>query len=256
MAQKDFFKKLKDAEGAWEEGRKGRSGGFIEVETGFKGIVRGQSMELDATEKGVPFVHITTIVVNAEDDSDLGARVATRINIQHLSGTYQADTGKNKKGDKWEITEAQCFSQVAEALQALGFETEGLAVSDLPQAAEQLADEQSACRVEIGENKKGYKYVKWGKPVDDDDLMSIDDVLDDDDDVDDDPADDADDDVADDDDQIDPPEKGETLPARPKGARKVEEYNVISVNKSKETCTLQRVRDDRKFTNQSWDVLA
>jgi len=257
MAQKDFFKKLKGAKDSWAEGRKGRGTGFVEVATGFKGIVRGQSMEMDVTEKGEPFIQITTIVVNAEDDQDLGARVAERVQIVHRKGII-ADGAK--KGEKWEITEADCFSQIATALQALGIETENMEFDEdtMNAVADAIADEQAACRIEVGENKKGYKYIKWGKPVDDDDLLSIEDVLDedeakladdDDDDDDDEPADDADD-------EADPPEKGDMVNASPSGTRnKVEEYTIVSVNKTKSTCNLQRNRDQKDFKNQSFDVI-
>jgi len=256
MGQKDFFAKLKKSEEAFEEGRKGRTGGMIEVDEG-KYIIRGHSLELEVNDKGVPYIQVNGIVVHAENEADLGAKIAHREQIKAVGGTIKDGP---KKGEKWEITEAEQFANVCTALKSLGFETSEMQLSDLAEVGEEMEEGQPACRVEVGLKKNGYKYIKWGKPVDDDDLPSIEDVFDGDDD-DDEPADDNDEqdddeDVDDDDEGFEPPAKGDTVDASPKGTRgKTEQYTVTVVNVKKETCSLKRVRDDKVFTNQSFDCI-
>jgi hypothetical protein len=269
MATKDFFKKLQKSEDEFKKGRKGRSGGLVEVDNG-KYIVRGQSVDLDVTSDGTPFVQINCIVVHAEDDADIGGKVAQRTQIKRMSGEYTDAKGKKQK---WEITEADQFAEICTALQSLGIETNDMEFDQLEEAADHVSSEHPACRVEVKTNKKDYKFVKWGKPVDDDDLPSLEELVededdDDDDDMDDDDGDDNDDvDDADDDDDMDdddadddmddddfePPTKGETVKAKPPKTRRATDYIVKTVNVKKETCSLERVGDDKLFKDVSWD---
>ena len=134
---------------------------------------------MDVQDK-VPYALLKTIVVHAEDSDDLGALVAEKFVIKHVSGVKKADDNYGKKGDKWEITEAEIFANLCSALQSLGIDTADMELEDLAEAQETIESDQEACRVEIGIKKNGYKFIKWGKPIDDDDLPGIEDVLDDD----------------------------------------------------------------------------
>ncbi len=265
MARKDFFKKLQKSKEAFEEGRKGRGGGMIEVGDG-KYIVRAQSMELDVNDAGHPYVQINSIVVNSENESDFGARVGYRKDIVYRSGKYKQDNPVGKKGEKWEMTEADAFADICTALQSFGVETSDKELEDLAEVADVLAEEQPACRIEVKTKSSGWTDIKWGKPVDDADLPSIEDVIDDEEDEDEDDVEDEEDDVEDDeyseedededeDDEDSPPEKGEEVVAKPTGTRKPEKFIVTNVNVKAETCSLKRERDKKLFKSQSWDVI-
>jgi hypothetical protein len=263
MATKDFFKKLKGAEDDFQKGREGRPQ-MINLEDG-KYVFRFHSLELDVNQQGNPYAQINSVVVNAENDDDLGQLAKTRIDIVDRKG--------DKNGKKWHISIADCFSEICTVLQAYGADTSELEISDLDDLGEQLAEEQPAAKGEVKTNAGGYKKIKWGKPVDDDDLPTIEDVYeDDDDDVDDedevdddqdneepDDSDDDDDDDNDsdddDDDDLEPPAKGDEVQAKPKGTRKFEDYTVKTSNKAKELCTLVRDRDDKEFKNVPWSLI-
>lgn len=285
MSKKDFFAKLKTAKAqeAFREGRAGRGGGFIEVEDGDY-VVRFESMELDVTEDGTPYVHINTIVVQAEDNDDLGLRAAQRNQIKAMSGVVDKPGSKNH-GKEWEITEAHQFAEVCTALIGFGVETDEMEVADLDEVGTRLEEEQPACRIKVKTNKKDFKYIVWGKFIEDDDIPAIEDVLDEEDDEegdddagDEESTDDGDGDSGDDegsegsddgdepeeeeggdedggDEPLPPPKKGEELDAQPARTQKVEKYKVKSVNTKAETCTLTRLRDKKEFKAVPWDKI-
>lgn len=272
MSKKDFFKKLNKSKAAFEKGREAKRGGMIDVPAGDY-TVRLHSIELDTADtkagKGIPYVQFVAVVVAAEDDDHIGGMVRHREYINESSGT-------NDKG-AWKITEADCFANICKTLQSFGVETSELELDDLEQLAEELPEEQPACRIKVVE-KGQYLNVWFNAQVDPEELNlpEIDDVLDDEEEDDDEPeADDDDDSEDDDDDEQDEeddeeeddeeeededdepvePEKGETVKAKPKGTKKAENYEVIRVNKSKQTVALKRVRDDKQFKDQPWDVI-
>jgi hypothetical protein len=268
MGTKEFLKKVKKAKEQWEEGRSGRTGGLIEVDNG-KYIVRGRGVTLDVNDDDVPYVQIDTIVVNADNEDDVGLRIGYRENIKHMSGTIE---GGKRDGETWEITEADQFANICSALKSLGFETDNMDLEDLADVGDQMAEEQPACRVTVKTNRKDYKYIVWGKPVDDESLPAIEDLVEDeeeedeedveeDEDVEDDEEEESDDDQYDEEEEDDEeeddwePVKGDEYEAQPKGTKVVATYTVTSINKRKKTCSLKRKKDGRLYKDQSWDVI-
>ena len=260
-----FSKKLKNGEDALSKGRKGRKG-FIEVEAGSY-ATRFQSLEFGANDKG-PYSKLTSVVVESEDEDDVGLKIAEFISFAEKSGT--------KNGKKWKITEEDNFANLCTALQSFGIDTSELEFDELEEVAESLAEDQPACNVRVVE-KGGYMNVRWGKYIEDDELPSLEDVLEDDEEEeedgdgeeDDDDSDDddsgeeeSDDDESDDeeyeDDEEDEAElvvRGTTVTAKPGRAKKASKYKVKSSNKSKQTCTLIRVSDKREFKDQPWSCV-
>lgn len=292
---KDFFAQAKKLAGDFEEGRGGRKGyEAIEVEDGAY-IVRFHALDFSVIEmqkKQVPKVRLTSIVVDAADQDDLGKKVTK----DYLLSAYK---GKTTEGKEFEITVAEVFADLCSALQSFGIDTSELELEDLEAVNDDLSSDNPACKVKIGTSKKGTKYVNWGKLVDDDeDLPSLDDVMDededsepapkksskpakgkakaapepeddeDDDDDDDDDAEPDDDDDAsddeedffdeedeDDDDDDYKPAKGDTVQAQPPKTKVPAEYKVTSVNVKQETCTLVRSRDSKEFKAVPWDAI-
>ena len=273
-----FSKKLKNGEDALNKGRKGRKG-FIEVEAGSY-AVRFQSLEFGANDKG-PFSKLTSVVVESEDEEDVGLKIAEFISFAEKSGT--------KNGKKWKITEEDNFANLCSSLQSFGIDTSELELGELEEVAEALAEDQPACNVTVVE-KGGYTNVRWGKYIEDDELPSLEDALDDEDDeeyedsddeeddddggddsdageeLDDDESDDEDDDDVDDEDEEDeedddeneddePVVRGTTVTAQPGRTKKSGKYKVKSSNKSKQTCTLIRISDKREFKDQPWSCV-
>ena len=242
-----FSKKLKDADKALNKGRKGRKG-YIEVEPG-KYATRFQSLEFGVKGSN-GYTLLTSIVVEAEDDEDVGSRIAEYISFEEKSGT--------KNGKNWKITEEDHFANLCTALIAFGIDTSELEMDDLEAVSETLAEDQPATSVTVTE-KNGYMNVKWGKFIDDDELPSLEDVLEEDDDddddqeSDDDDGDDTDTDTESDDDG--PVEKGQSVKAKlPRGKSPVE-CTVKASNKSKQTCTLIRTKDKREFKDIDWSAV-
>ena len=269
-----FSKKLKNDEDALNKGRKGRKG-FIEVEAGSY-AARFQSLEFGANDKG-PYSKLTSVVVESEDQDDIGLKIAEFISFAEKSGV--------KNGKKWKITEEDNFANLCTALQSFGIDTSELELDELQEVAESLAEDQPACTVRVVE-KGGYMNVKWGKFIEDDELPSLEDVLededeeedgeeeddddddtheeesddeesDDDEDGDDDQEDDDDDeeDEEDDDEEVEPVVRGTTVTAKPGRAKKASKYKVKSSNKSRQTCTLIRISDKREFKDQPWSCV-
>ena len=268
-----FSKKLKNGEEALNKGRKGRKG-FIEVEAGSY-AARFQSLEFGANDKG-PYSKLTSVVVESEDQDDIGLKIAEFISFAEKSGV--------KNGKKWKITEEDNFANLCTALQSFGIDTSELELDELQEVAESLAEDQPACTVRVVE-KGGYMNVKWGKFIEDDELPSLEDVLededeegeeeeddddddtdeeesddeesDDDEDGDDDQEDDDDDeeDEEDDDEEVEPVVRGTTVTAKPGRAKKASKYKVKSSNKSRQTCTLIRISDKREFKDQPWSCV-
>ena len=247
-----FQKKLKNAEESLEKGRKGRRG-LIEVEAG-NYVARALSLEF-GENNGKPYTHLTSIVVEAENDDDVGLKIAERINFEEKKGKAKG-TGK-----AYHITEADHFANLCTCLQSFGIDTSEMELSDLPDAADMLAEDNPACNVKVVE-KGGYLNARWGKNVDDDELPAIGDVLEDDEDEEEDDDDDSPhlavvgNDEEDEEDEEEEngddgeefiPSKGETVSAKPAKAKKYEDYTVKSSNKGKKTCTLVRDRDEREF---------
>ena len=246
-----FQKKLKNAEESMEKGRKGRRG-LIEVEAGSY-IARALSLEF-GENNGKPYTHLTSIVVEAENDDDVGLKIAERTVFEEKKGVSK------KTGKPYHITEANHFANLCTCLQSFGIDTSEMILSDLPDAADLLADENPACNVKVFE-KDGYVKALWGKNVDDNELPSIEDVLEDEDDEEDDDSplpddnedeegeenDDEDGEGGEEEDEDFIPSKGETVSAKPAKAKKYEDYTVKSANKGKKTCTLVRDRDEREF---------
>lgn len=191
MASKEFLAKMKSHAEAWSEAKGAeQSGGFVEVPPG-KYTVRLQKMTLDVTDDKakVPFVQLDMVVVAGECE---GQMIRKRTRIEERSGIIK---NGDRKGEKWEQSIEDCLEEIARDLKGFSVETDELEIADLPSVADDLADEQPACRVEVKESKSGYLNVRIGKPVEDDDLPKIEDVMPEgDDDSDDD--DDDDDDVA------------------------------------------------------------
>ena len=274
-----FSKKLKNGEDALNKGRKGRKG-FIEVEVGSY-ATRFQSLEFGANDKG-PFTKLTSVVVESEDEDDVGLKIAEFISFAEKSG-------KNKDGKKWKITEEDNFANLCTSLQSFGIDTSELEFDELEEVAESLAEDQPACNATVVE-KKGYMNVRWGKFIEDDELPSLEDVLEDEDEEEDgeeeDDADDGDDDAGDEedsdddqsddddadedqedddeedeeddddgDDEFEPVVRGTTVTAKPGRAKKSAKYKVKSSNKSKQTCTLIRISDKREFKDQPWSCV-
>jgi cobalamin biosynthesis protein CobT len=284
--QAGFRKTLDKAQKSFDKGKKGRQG-LIHVDDG-KYIVRlhsAQGLMVDGRqEKGkVPCIRFNTVVVHSEDESDIGARVDAMYTIETLSG--------EKDGKKWEISKDQVIADVTDALRSFGFDLgDSEDIGEIADAIEEIESEnpESACRITVKTNKGGYKNVRFGKPVDDEDLPELEDIVDDDDeDIDDDDVDESDvedeeeeeeieeddsdsdeeeedDDEEEEEDEDDEeeeeedftPAKGAKVKAKPKGTTKTATYTVKTSNKTKETCTLVRVRDKKEFKNQSWDVVS
>ena len=232
-----------------EKGRKGRRG-LIEVEAG-NYVARALSLEF-GENNGKPYTHLTSIVVEAENDDDVGLKIAERINFEEKKGKAKG-TGK-----AYHITEADHFANLCTCLQSFGIDTSEMELSDLPDAADMLAEDNPACNVKVVE-KGGYLNARWGKNVDDDELPAIGDVLEDDEDEEDDPLpDDNEGEEGEEENEEEEneeeeeegdfiPSKGETVSAKPAKAKKYEDYTVKSANKGKKTCTLVRDRDEREF---------
>ena len=276
-----FSKKLKNGEDALNKGRKGRKG-FIEVEAGSY-AARFQSLEFGANDK-VPFSKLTSVVVESENEDDVGLKIAEFISFAEKSGT--------KNGKKWKITEEDNFANLCSSLQSFGIDTSELELGELEEVAEALAEDQPACNVTVVE-KGGYTKVRWGKYIEDDELPSLEDALDDEEDEeyedsddeeeddddgdddsdageeesdDDDESDDEDEDDAEDEeyedeeddgdeDEDEPVVRGTTVTAKPGRAKKSSKYKVKSSNKSKQTCTLIRISDKREFKDQPWSCV-
>ena len=145
--QKAFMSKLKGAEDSFEKGRKGRAG-LIDVEPG-KYVVRGSELILGVNADKKPFARLETIVVEADEDDDLGARIAQIFTFVERSGTTSG-------GKKWKITIEDQFDDFCTALITLGIETDELEMSDLPEVTEAIAEEQAAGSATVKE-KNGYK---------------------------------------------------------------------------------------------------
>jgi hypothetical protein len=305
MASKEFLAKMKSHAEAWSEAKGAeQSGGFVETPPG-KYTVRLQRMLLDVTDDKakVPFVQLDMVVVAGECE---GQMIRKRTRIEERNGIIK---NGDRKGEKWEQTVEDCLEEIARDLKGFSVETDELEIADLPSVADDLADEQPACRVEVKESKSGYLNVRIGKPVEDDDLPKIEDVMpegnddsdDDEDDEDeapakskgksspkskkpvkdededddgdeedeeesdsdededeDEPGDDDDSDDEDEEDEVPdvmPPAKGETVTAKPKGTQKAEKHEVLTVNKTAQTCTLKRKRDGKTFKDVSWDLI-
>lgn len=257
---KSFFSKLKKSKDAFEEGRKGRTGGMVQLQTG-PAIVRLQSVDLDVNDDKQPYVQFNTVCVSSENEDDIGQTASQRVVIRELKGTSK------KTGKPYHITIAECFAQICTILQKFGFETEEIELEELAEIAEAAAEEQPACSIEVVE-KGEYLNILFKKQIDDDDLPSIDDVFeaeeeDDDDDSDEEESEDDDEEEideeedGDDEDEEEPyvPSKGDTVSAKPPKTKKYEDYTVKTVSKAKETCTLVRDRDDKEFKNVPWDVI-
>jgi hypothetical protein len=273
MSSKEFLAKLKSHAEAWNEVKDAKqAGGFVEVPEG-KYTIRLRSMVVDVTDDQakVPFVQFDMVVVAGEHE---GSMVRKRVRIEKRGGIIK---NGERKGEKWEQTIQDCLQEIARDLKGFNVETDDLEIADLPDVADDLSESQPACRVEV-KDRNGYLNVRIGKPVEDDDLPSIDDILgdakpaskeeDEDEDEDEDEeestesdedesdSDESDDDSDDDDDEdIVAPEKGETVTAKPKGTQKFEKFEVQTVNKSSQTCTLKRKQDGKVFKDVSWDVI-
>ena len=259
--------KLKKSKKAFEEGRAGRSGGMVNLTIDQKCIVRLQSLGLDVSDDGVPYVQFNTVCVSSEIDDDIGNTASQRFNIKELKG-------KSKKtGKDYHITEADCFAQICTALQKFGYETDELELEELEELAETVSEEQPACQVTPIE-KGDFVNLKFNKFIDDDDLPGIEDVSDVSDEEDEEDEDEEDDDEMEDEEDTDEddeeeyedadededeenliPTKGDTVSAKPKGTKKYEDCIVKTVSKAKETCTLKRERDDKLFKDVPWYVI-
>ena len=280
MSVQDFLKKLKGAAKDFNEGKSGRTGGMIDVDKG-EYIVRFQSMEVGVNDNKNPYAKVISIVVSCEHDEDaIGATIGDYFEIVDRSGKKKDGSGT------WSIPRKQVFAELCKCLQTFGANTQSMEkIEEVIEAAEELEESQPAGRVKVIENKSGYLEAKWGKHVEkDDQLPAIDDVLEDEeDDVEDDIDDEEDDeeedesdeeddedsedeeDESDEDDdedeedeeeeEIEPPTKGAVVKAKPPKTKAATKYKVTSVNKSKQTCTLQRVADKKVFKDQSWEVI-
>lgn len=213
MASKEFLAKMKSHADKWEESRGAeQSGGFVETPPG-KYTVRLQKMVLDVTDDKakVPYVQYDMVVVAGDCE---GMMIRKRTRIEERSGIIK---NGDRKGEKWEQTIADCLEEIARDLKGFNVETDDLEIADLPSVADDLADSQPACRVEVKESKTGYLNVRIGKPVEDEDLPSIEDVLPEGDDS-------SDDDDDDDDDDDEPaPKKGGKVPPKSKKPAKDED---------------------------------
>jgi len=262
-----FSKKLKNGEDALNKGRKGRKG-FIEVEAGSY-ATRFQSLEFGANDKG-PFTKLTSVVVESEDEDDVGLKIAEFISFAEKSGT--------KNGKKWKITEEDNFANLCTSLQSFGINTSELEFDELEEVAESLAEDQPACSATVVE-KGGYMNVRWGKFIEDDELPSLEDVLEEEDEetgeeeedledpeeeneegpeeYEDDPEeeDDPEDDPEEEEEDPEPVVRGTTVTAKPGRAKKSAKYRVKASNKSKQTCTLIRISDKREFKDQPWSCV-
>jgi hypothetical protein len=274
MSSKEFLAKLKSHAEAWNEVKDAKqSGGFVEVPEG-KYTIRLRAMVVDVTDDQakVPFVQFDMVVVAGEHE---GSMVRKRVRIEKRGGIIK---NGERKGEKWEQTIQDCLQEIARDLKGFNVETDDLEIADLPDVADDLSESQPACRVEV-KDRNGYLNVRIGKPVEDDDLPSIDDILgdakqpskkekeDEDEEEDEDEgeeessesdeSDEESDDESDDDDDEDivAPVKGETVTAKPKGTQKFEKFEVQTVNKSSQTCTLKRKQDGKVFKDVSWDVI-
>ena len=271
--KEDFLNLVDDAQDAFEKGKKGRQG-LVSVEDG-KYIVRLYGIEISKVDKSqgkgqCMQVRFNTVVVQAENEDDLGSRVDQIFRIETRSGT--------KNGKKWEIGAEQIIADISSVTSSFGYdisEAENLLV--LFDIIEELEDEElePACRIEVKTNAGGYKNVRFKKPVEDDDLSPISDVyedddededdddqVDDNDDNDDDQVDDDDDDNDDDDDDDDDddvedyiPSKKDVVIAKPKGTKKPLEYTVKTVNTKLQTCTLVRLKDNKEFKSVSRELI-
>jgi hypothetical protein len=292
--QKNFLAAVKGMADSFDNSRKGVKGfELIEVDAG-RYTVRLKSIELSTVDftnqKNIPKFRLNGVVVESQDADDLGMACS----FEQLINNVKFENGG-------EITEDECWERIHTALQAFGVDTSELELSELPDLAEELGEDNPACKVTVKLSKKGNKYIAWGKLVDDEDLPGIDDVLDDDDsdeeldddsddveelddddedededsddsddddeledddesdDDDDDDSDESDEDEEDEDDEDEEdyvPTKGDSVKAKPKGARKVEKYTIKTVNKRREVCTLIRERDKAEFKDQAWSVIS
>lgn len=66
---------------------------------------------------------------------------------------------------------------------------------------------------------------------------------------------DEEDEEEDEENEVDTPVVGEIKNFKPKGARKLTEVEVKTVNNAKQTCTLMRLSDQKKYSNIAWDRL-
>lgn len=215
MASKEFLAKMKSHADKWEESRGAeQSGGFVETPPG-KYTVRLQKMVLDVTDDKakVPYVQYDMVVVAGDCE---GMMIRKRTRIEERSGIIK---NGDRKGEKWEQTIADCLEEIARDLKGFNVETDDLEIADLPSVADDLADSQPACRVEVKESKTGYLNVRIGKPVEDEDLPSIEDVLPEGDDS----SDDDDDDDDEDDDKPAPKKGGKVLPKSKKPTKDEDE---------------------------------
>lgn len=275
MSSKEFLAKLKSHTEAWSEAKTAKqSGGYVETPPG-KYTVRLQNMIVDVTDDKaqVPYVEFHMVVVAGECE---GQMIRKRVKIEERGGIIKQG---ERKGESWKQTIGDCLEEIARDLKGFGVETDDLELADLPSVADDLAELQPACRVEV-KDRNGYLNVRIGKPVEDDDLPSVDEILGSDDDEDEAPApkskpvasddddedeEDEDDDSGDEDEDEDDeedeipdiiaPEKGETVTAKPEGTKKAEKYEVHTVNKSAQTCTLKRKADGKMFKDVSWDLV-
>lgn len=273
MSSKEFLAKLKSHSEAWSEAKTAKqSGGFVETPPG-KYTVRLQAMHVDVTDDKdkIPYVQFDMVVVAGECE---GQMIRKRVRIEERGGVIKQG---ERKGESWKQTIQDCLEEIARDLKGFSVETDDLELADLPSVAEDLSEAQPACRVEV-KDRNGYLNVRIGKPVEDDDLPTVEDILgsqeddeevpttksksasdDDDEDEDEEESDESgDDDEEDDEDEIPdilPPAKGETVSATPEGTQKADKYEVQTVNKSAQTCTLKRKRDGKVFQNVSWEVI-
>lgn len=276
MSSKEFLAKLRSHTESWNEVKDAKqSGGFVETPPG-KYTVRLQNMIVDVTDDKaqVPYVEFHMVVVAGECE---GQMIRKRVRIEERGGIIK---NGERKGEEWKQTIGDCLEEIARDLKGFGVETDELELADLPSVADDLAELQPACRVEV-KDRNGYLNVRVGKPVEDDDLPSVEDVLgsdddedepapktkapaskdedeDEDEESDDDESGDDDEDEDDEEDEIPdvlPPVKGETVTAKPEGTQKADKFEVQSVNKSNQTCALKRKKDGKLFKDVSWDLV-
>jgi Mg-chelatase subunit ChlI len=285
MASKEFMTKLKKHSGKWSKARDAkRTGGMVEVNDG-NYTVRLQSMALDVNDNGDPFVQFNMVVVTGPE---AGKMIRKRIEIAERSGEYVNNKGKKAK---FEITIEDCLSNISMDLQSMGVDTSELDFDDLEALAEELTDSQPAFRVRVKTNKKDFKNVYMDKPVDADDLPSVEDLVEasdadedeeeeeeteeseeeesedeeesDEEDSDEEEDEDSEEESEDEDSEEDEeeeeedeaPQKGAKVKAKPKGTNQLEQYVVLTVNRSSKTCTLKRSRDNRSFKDVSWSLI-
>ena len=269
---KNFLKKLGKAKKAFSKARSVKAGGndMVLVSPGRR-IVRLQSVKFDVNKNDVPYVMFNTVCVSSDNEGDIGQPAKAMINIESRSGT-------SKAGKEYSISEQDCFERICKNFQNFGYDTDDLDLEDLVELAEQVAEDQHAAQITI-KDSNGFLNLYVNKFVEDENLPSIEDVVEESDDV---PFDDDEEDEDDDDDLVDDdeeesddddeyedaededdedededfePAKGMSVSAKPKGTKRTSEYKVSTVSRAKQTCTLIRERDDKKFVSVPWELI-